>query len=100
MTKYHVILTDECGDEFSVEIEASDRDDAWDTVQMDYPECGVVTVVESGGYRIEAMNRTFNQMWGEDDDDFRDDRLSQKDKQTNDRLDMGRNVAGEWLGFM
>jgi hypothetical protein len=72
MRKYHVILTksllgctcaDECGDEFSVEIEASDRDDAWDTVQMDYPESSVVAVMESRGYRAEAMNRTFNQVW-------------------------------------
>lgn len=61
--RYHVILTDECGDEFSVEIEASDRDDAWDTVQMDYPESGVVAVMEARGYRAEARNKTFNQMW-------------------------------------
>ena len=61
--RYHVILTDECGDEFSVEIEASSRDDAWDTVQMDYPECGVVAVMEPRGYRAEVMNRNFNQMW-------------------------------------
>ena len=66
MTKYHVILTDECGDEFSVEIEASDRDDAWDTVQMDYPECGVVCVQTIPHRRSEAMNRTFNQMWGDE----------------------------------
>ena len=61
--RYHVILTDECGDEFSVEIEAPNRDDAWDTVQMDYPESGVVAVMESRGYRTEARNRTFNEMW-------------------------------------
>ena len=61
--RYHVILTDECGDEFSVEIEASDHNDAWDTVQIDYPERGVVAVMESRGYRTEATNRTFNEMW-------------------------------------
>jgi hypothetical protein len=61
--RYHVILTDECGDEFSVEIEACDYKDAWDTVQMDYPESGVVAVRESRGYRTEARNRTFNEMW-------------------------------------
>lgn len=61
--RYHVILTDECGDEFSVEIEASDGADAWDTVQMDYPESEVVSVMKSRGYRAEAMNRTFNDMW-------------------------------------
>lgn len=61
--RYHVILTDECGDEFSVEINAQDRDDAWDTVQMDYPESGVVAVMDSRGYLAEARNRTFNEMW-------------------------------------
>ena len=61
--KYHVILADECGDEFSVEIEACDYEDAWDTVQMDYPESRVVAVVFLGGYRTEARNRTFNERW-------------------------------------
>lgn len=63
MARYHVILCDELGDEFSVEIDACDRDDAWDTVQMDYPESGVVDVMESGNYRREARNRVFNSMW-------------------------------------
>lgn len=63
MPKYHVILCDELGDEFSVEVDASDRDDAWDTVAMDYPESGVVAVMESGSYRREASNRVFNSMW-------------------------------------
>jgi len=44
MGKFHVVLTDELGEEFSVELEARDRDDAWDTVQMDYPESCVVSV--------------------------------------------------------
>lgn len=44
MRKFLVILSDECGDEFSVEVEAIDNDDAWDTVQMDYPESYVVAV--------------------------------------------------------
>ena len=63
MTRYHVILTDELGEEFSVEIMASDRDDAWDTVAMDYPESGVVAVMETGSYRREAASRVFNSMW-------------------------------------
>ena len=63
MAKFHVILSDELGEEFSVELEAHDRDDAWDTVQMDYPESRVVAVVFLGGYRTEARNRTFNEMW-------------------------------------
>lgn len=63
MARYHVILTDELGEEFSVEITAYDRDDAWDTVAMDYPESGVVAVLEHGNYRREAQNRVFNSMW-------------------------------------
>jgi len=63
MRRYHVILSDEMGEEFSVEIMASDRDDAWDTVAMDYPESGVVAVLEHGSYRREAASRVFNSMW-------------------------------------
>lgn len=65
MKRYHVILCDELGDEFSVEVNASDRDDAWDTVAMEYPESGVVAVLECGSesYRREASNRVFNSMW-------------------------------------
>jgi hypothetical protein len=29
-----------------------------------------------------------------------DDYLTPRQKETNDRLDMGRNDAGEWLGYM
>ena len=36
----------------------------------------------------------------EDDMLYEDDRMSQRDKYVNDRLDMGRNEAGEWLGWM
>jgi hypothetical protein len=50
MAKFHVILSDELGEEFSVELEAYDRDDAWDTVQMDYPESAVVSVRELKRY--------------------------------------------------
>lgn len=32
----------------------------------------------------------------EDDYEF----LTPREKETNDRLDMGRNEAGEWLGYM
>lgn len=53
-------------------------------------------------------------MWGDewdqvmldDDDDYGQDHyeycddLSPREKETNDRLDMGRNEAGEWLGYM
>jgi hypothetical protein len=53
MKKYHVILADELGEEFSVELTAYDRDDAWDTVQMDYPESSVVSVQELKRYQRE-----------------------------------------------
>ena len=50
MKKFHVILSDELGEDFSVELEARDRDDAWDTVQMDYPESSVVYIHELKRY--------------------------------------------------
>lgn len=50
MKKFHVILSDELGEEFSVELEAYDRDDAWVTVAMDYPESSVVSVCELKRY--------------------------------------------------
>ena len=36
------------------------------------------------------------------DDEVEDDYeyLTPREKETNDRLDMGRNDAGEWLGYM
>lgn len=50
MKKFHVILSDELGEEFSVELEAIDRNDAWDKVAMDYPESCVVSVRELKRY--------------------------------------------------
>jgi hypothetical protein len=50
MAKFHVTLNDELGEDFSVELEARDRDDAWDTVQMDYPESSVVYLHELKRY--------------------------------------------------
>jgi hypothetical protein len=50
MAKFHVILSDKFGEETDVELEARDRDDAWDTVQMDYPESSVVYVHELKRY--------------------------------------------------
>lgn len=50
MKKFHVVLSDELGEEFSVELEAQDRNDAWDTVAMDYPESSVVSVREMKRY--------------------------------------------------
>ena len=89
--KYHVVLTDECGDEFSVTLDASSEDDAYDTVSMDYPESCVVSICGGGG-RLRYQD-------SEDYDLYEDD-LSPRQKEMNDRLDMGRNEAGEWLGFM
>ena len=44
MGKFHVILSDELGEEFSVEVEARSAREAWDMVAEDYPESGVVYV--------------------------------------------------------
>ena len=37
--------------------------------------------------------------WDECEYEVEDD-LTPREKETNDRLDMGRNEAGEWLGYM
>lgn len=50
MKKFHVILSDELGEEFSVELDASDRNDAWDRVAEEYPESCVVSVRELKPY--------------------------------------------------
>jgi hypothetical protein len=50
VAKFHVILSDELGEDFSVEVEAHDRNDAWDTVQRDYPESGVLSIRELKRY--------------------------------------------------
>jgi hypothetical protein len=50
MGKFQVVLADELGEEFSVELMALDLDDAWETVAMDYPESGVVMVRELKPY--------------------------------------------------
>lgn len=53
MKKYHVILMDELGEEFSVELEADDHNDAWDRVKTEYFECSVVYVKELRRYQRE-----------------------------------------------
>jgi hypothetical protein len=50
MAKFHVILSDELGEEFSVELEGHDWLDVWETVQMDYPESVVLSVRELKRY--------------------------------------------------
>lgn len=93
--KFLVILTDECGHEFSVEIRAEDRDDAWETVQMDYPESCVDAVIPASSRLARYEEDYSDPYWDE-----MDDGLSSCQKEMNDRLDMGRNEAGEWVGFM
>ena len=57
--------------------------DEWDDVMLEEDEG------EDDGY------------YDEDHYEYCDDyRLSAREKETNDRLDMGRNEAGEWLGYM
>lgn len=53
----------------------------------------------------EAFNEEAD--YGDYDDEVEDDYcpsddeyLTPREKETNDRLDMGRNEAGEWLGYM
>lgn len=53
MKRFHVILSDELGEEFSVELDAMDRNDAWEIVEMEYPESSVVYVQELKRYQRE-----------------------------------------------
>lgn len=48
--------------------------------------------------RLDALREAeeYRDMYGDPDDDH----LTPYQKEMNDRLDMGRNEAGEWLGFM
>lgn len=49
MKKYHAILRDECGDEFSRSFEATDRESAWDYL-ADFEECSVVSLYDDEEY--------------------------------------------------
>lgn len=53
---------------------------------------------ESEGW--EAFNEDAD--YGDYDDEVEDDYefLTPREKETNDRLDMGRNDAGEYMGYM
>lgn len=44
MTKFHAVMIDETGCEFSAEIEACTKADAIDQLEEDYPECRVDVV--------------------------------------------------------
>jgi hypothetical protein len=50
MKKFHVLLIGECGEDFSVEVLAKDKDEAWDMVSEDYPESRVDYVRELSRY--------------------------------------------------
>lgn len=95
MPKYYVMLTDECGEDFGVTIDAPNEEDAWETARMDYPESDVLTV--SVGM---SRAQRYADRYSDHDYDDDDDGLSSRQKEMNDRLDMGRNEAGEWVGFM
>jgi len=42
MTKFHAVLTDECGSEFGATVTAESRDSAYEMLQEDYPESRVI----------------------------------------------------------
>jgi len=44
--KFHVILSDELGDEFSIELIASNMQRACDMVNAEYPESRIATIRE------------------------------------------------------
>ena len=53
MNKYHVILSDELGDEFSLELFALNSLDLIDKVGAEYPESGIVVYRELKPYQRE-----------------------------------------------
>lgn len=44
MKKFHVILADELGEEFSAQVTAHDLEEAWEVASNCYPESCVVSV--------------------------------------------------------
>jgi len=50
MKKFHVVLVGECGEDFSVEVLAEDKYEAWEKVAEDYPESRVDYVRELSHY--------------------------------------------------
>ena len=48
--KYHVILTDELGEEFSVELLAPDMQSACDMVKTEYTESSIASIRELKPY--------------------------------------------------
>ena len=54
MAKFHVILMDELGEDFSVELEADNKYEAWDLVAVEYPESRVQYVRELQRYAREG----------------------------------------------
>jgi len=51
--KYHVILTDELGEEFSVELIASDMQAACDMIKAEYTESSIASIRELKPYNRE-----------------------------------------------
>lgn len=58
MTKYHAVMRDECGGEFGADVEASNRDEAYDKLSEDYPESQVVQL-ESPSDTLERERRIY-----------------------------------------
>lgn len=48
--KFHVILSDELGDEFSIELIAPDMATACDMIGAEYPESSIATIRELKPY--------------------------------------------------
>ncbi len=44
MTRYHAVLTDECGSEFGVDLTANTRLEALTQLREDYPESRVIQI--------------------------------------------------------
>jgi hypothetical protein len=56
--------------------------------------------LQAEAYEAECESREIERFERDAYGDMSDDGLSSGQREYNDRLDMGRNDAGEWLGFM
>lgn len=57
--KYHAVMIDETGCEFGADVEAANRDEAYDRLDEDYPESRIVQLESSQDAR-DRENATYN----------------------------------------
>jgi len=61
--KFHAVLVDECGDEFGVDIEAKNHDEALRKSRDNYPESRVVQVESPADARRREQEQQLEDEW-------------------------------------